>query len=83
MLELPAGHHIIAGAFENFQNAEDESDRIFGRGFTDVKVGYVSAKKLYFVVINTFDDVNKATSGRNRIRRNTNFQKIWVLTVEN
>jgi type IX secretion system PorP/SprF family membrane protein len=83
MLELPAGHHIIAGAFENFQNAEDESDRIFGRGFTDVKVGYVSAKKLYFVVINTFDDVNKATSERNRIRRNTNFQKIWVLTVEN
>ncbi|MEQ9209829.1 MAG: type IX secretion system membrane protein PorP/SprF, partial [Pseudomonadales bacterium] len=44
MLELPAGTYVVAGVFEFFENAEDFSDRLFNRGFHDVKVGYLSAR---------------------------------------
>ena len=81
-LELPLGNHVIAGAFEEFQHAEDYSDRLFQRGFHDTIVGFVSAKNLYYVVIYKSENYNTALSQRNRVITRAGLEKTWVLTIE-
>lgn len=82
MLELAPGNYVINGAFQNFSNAEEFSDKLFERGFHDVIVGYVSATGYYYVVVNKSETEALATSSANRLRGREGFEKIWVLTVE-
>ncbi|MDW3191627.1 MAG: PorP/SprF family type IX secretion system membrane protein [Cytophagales bacterium] len=81
ILELPAGSYVIAGAFESFDGAEDVSDQLFERGFHEAKVGYVSARSYYYVVIFESDQESSARSERNRIRNLPDLDQVWVLTV--
>lgn len=81
ILELTAGSYVIAGAFESFDGAETISDRLFQRGFRAAKVGYVSARGYYYVVIYESVQVSRAQSERNRIRNLPGLDKVWVLTV--
>ncbi len=81
ILELPAGSYVIAGAFESFNGAENISDTLFERGFHEAKVGYVSARGYYYVVIFESDQVSRAQSERNRIRNLPGLDQVWVLTV--
>lgn len=81
-LELPHGNHIIAGAFKEFQHAEDFSDELFQRGFHDTIVGYVTAKGFYYVVIFSSSDLAKAESRKDRIKQMRGLGDAWVLTVE-
>lgn len=83
MLELPKGFHIIAGAFENFENAEKYSDRLFQRGFIDVKVGYMSSKKIYYVVLSSHGDAARARADRDRIRASSaDYAEVWMLVIQ-
>ncbi len=82
MLELEAAYHIIAGAFSSFDNAEKYSDDLFQRGFKEVKVGYVSERGYYYVVISSHRDPNQGINERNRIRRNPAYTDVWLLNVE-
>ena len=81
MLELPSGHYVVAGVFESFQNAEDQSDVLFERGFHDTKVGYLSARGYYYVVIFQSDSMQQANRERNRIKKLSGLSKVWVLKV--
>ncbi len=81
ILELPAGNYVIAGAFESFDGAENVSDTLFERGFHEAKVGYVSARGYYYVVIFESQQVSRAQSERNRIRNLPGLDQVWVLTV--
>ncbi|REE02125.1 PorP/SprF family type IX secretion system membrane protein [Marinoscillum furvescens] len=81
MLELPAGNYVVAGVFESFENAEDESDRLFQRGFHDTKVGFLTARGYYYVVIYQSDSLSKANSEKNRIRNRSGLSDVWVLKV--
>lgn len=81
LLELPAGNYVVAGVFESFQNAEDQSDRLFQRGFHDTKVGYLTARGYYYVVIFQSESLSKANSEKNRIRNRTGLADVWVLKV--
>lgn len=80
-LELPAGNYVIAGAFREFDGAENISDALFQRGFHDAKVGYVSARGYYYVVIFESDQLSRAQAERNRVRRLPGLDQVWVLTV--
>ncbi|MFY0690263.1 MAG: PorP/SprF family type IX secretion system membrane protein [Cyclobacteriaceae bacterium] len=81
MLELPAGNYVIVGAFDSYENAENLSDRIFEQGFHDTIVGYVSARKHYYVVVYRSDNVQNATREKNRLKNRSGFTDVWVLTV--
>ena len=81
LLELPAGNYVIAGAFVFFDGAENVSDVLFERGFHEVKVGYVSARGYYYVVIYESDVVTRAQSERNRVKNLPGLDQVWVLTV--
>lgn len=81
ILELPEGSYVIAGAFESFDGAENISDTLFERGFHEAKVGYVSARGYYYVVIFESEQVTRAQSERNRIRTLPGLDQVWVLTV--
>lgn len=82
MLELEAAYHIIAGAFSSFENAEKYSDELFQRGFNEVKVGYLTERGYYYVVISSHSNANQGINERNRIRRNDAYKDIWLLNVE-
>ncbi len=81
MLELPAGTYVVAGVFEFFENAEEYSDRLFNRGFHDVKVGYLTARGYYYVVIFQSNNLTPARTERQRVRRMSGLSDVWVLKV--
>ncbi|MBV6639709.1 MAG: type IX secretion system membrane protein PorP/SprF [Cyclobacteriaceae bacterium] len=81
MLELPAGTYVVAGVFEFFENAEEFSDRLFNRGFHDVKVGYLTARGYYYVVIFQSNNLTPANTEKQRVRRMSGLSDVWVLKV--
>lgn len=81
LLELPAGNYVVAGVFESFSNAENFSDELFQNGFRDVKVGFLTARGYYYVVIFQSDDFSATLKEKNRIRQNSGLTKVWVLKV--
>lgn len=81
MLELEAGNYVVAGVFENFENADDESDRLFQRGFHDTRVGYLTARGYYYVVIFQSESLQRANSERNRMKKLSGLSDVWVLKV--
>jgi len=81
-LELRVGHHVIAGAFKQFQHAEDFSDQLFNRGFHDTIVGFSTAKGYYYVVVFHGTNYDKAETEKNRIKNAKGLEHVWVLTVE-
>ncbi|MEM9325180.1 MAG: PorP/SprF family type IX secretion system membrane protein [Bacteroidota bacterium] len=83
LLELEEGNYVIAGSFEVFDNAERYSDRLFQRGYHDAKVGYVSARGYYYVVLFESDNVEAAQREKSRIKQRPGYEGIWVLKVNN
>lgn len=82
-LELPVGNHVIGGVFSDLDGADKESDKLFRRGIHDVKVGYVSARRGYYVVVGSFASVTQAQREKDRIKLNYDLKDIWVLKVKN
>jgi type IX secretion system PorP/SprF family membrane protein len=82
ILELPPGNHVIAGAFSEFDRAENYSDLMFQRGFHDTVVGYQSEKGYYYVVLFRSANHTDASKQRTRIRKNKGLEEVWILTVE-
>ncbi len=81
LLELPTGSYVVTGVFEFFENAEKYSDDLFNRGFHDVKVGYLSARGYYYVVVYRSDNLKPAETERQRVKRMSGLSKAWVLKV--
>lgn len=81
LLELPAGNFVIAGAFSEFDHAEDFSDELFQQGFHDTIVGFSSARGYYYVVVFRSGNVSQARAKRDEMRKNKSLSKAWVLQV--
>jgi type IX secretion system PorP/SprF family membrane protein len=81
LLELPKGNHLIAGAFKSFDHAEDYSDELFERGFHDTRVGYITERDFYYVVIYESDNMDSVKRQRSRISNLTGLSKVWILKV--
>ena len=82
MLELPAGNFLIGGVYPNYEAAERKSDEMFSRGFRDVKVGYLTAKKQYYVVLRTYTTVERANQDKTRVQSSAGMKDVWVLKVK-
>lgn len=81
ILELPAGNFVIAGAFSEFQHAEDFSDKLFQSGFQDAIVGYSSARGYYYTVVFKSANVEQARARRDVYRKTPQLSNAWVLQV--
>jgi len=82
LLELPAGNFVIAGAFSEFQHAEDYSDKLFQDGYRDTMVGFSSARGYYYVVVYQSGNVSQARAKRDDFRQTEELSKAWVLQVK-
>ena len=83
MLELPAGNHMIGGVYNSYEEAERKSDQLFSKGFRDVKVGYVSAKKQYYIVLKSYPTIERANQDKARIQSGMGMKDVWVMKVNN
>ncbi|MDH5609570.1 MAG: PorP/SprF family type IX secretion system membrane protein [Cyclobacteriaceae bacterium] len=81
MLELPVGNYLVIGAFKDFDEAEELSDRLFQRGYHEALVGYVSQNGAYHVIIYRSDSLEKAISQKNIIKNRTGMSNLKVLKV--
>ncbi|MEM0939052.1 MAG: PorP/SprF family type IX secretion system membrane protein [Bacteroidota bacterium] len=83
LLELPTGNFVIAGAFNQFQNAQNYSDLLFQQGFHDALVGFSSARGYYYVVVFESGNIEQARARRDNFRKRPQLSKAWVLQVTN
>lgn len=81
LLELPAGNYVIAGAFSEFQHAEDYSDELFQLGFHDTIVGFNSGRGYYYVVVYESGSLRQTRTKRDEFRKIPKLSKAWVLQV--
>lgn len=81
LLELPEGNFVIAGAFSEFEHAEDYSDQLFQAGYHDTMVGFSSARGYYYVVVYQSGNIRQARSKRDEFRKIPRLSKAWVLQV--
>lgn len=80
-LELPAGHHVVAAEFDEFQEAEDYSDDLFERGFHGTIVGYVTAVKQYFVVVHKGATMAIAEEEQKKWSRLPGLSHVYIFNV--
>lgn len=83
ILELPAGHHVIAGEFESYEEAEDYSDKIFEMGFHGSLVGHLESleDKKYVVVVHKGATMGIAKDEQERWSKRKNLNHVYILNV--
>lgn len=81
ILELPAGHHVVAGEFDSFQGAEDYSDEIFQMGYHGAIVGYVSSLKQYIVVVHKGATMAQAEEELKVWSARHNLDHVYILNI--
>ncbi|MEP5362251.1 MAG: type IX secretion system membrane protein PorP/SprF [Reichenbachiella sp.] len=83
ILELPAGHHVIAGEFESYEEAEDYSDKIFEMGFHGSLVGHLESleDKKYVVVVHKGATMGIAKEEQERWSKRKNLNHVYILNV--
>ncbi|MEX2233332.1 MAG: DUF5723 family protein, partial [Cyclobacteriaceae bacterium] len=81
--ELENANYVIVGAFKSKLNAGRYSNMLRDRGHEN-SFGFVSEKKLYYVVVFSSGNLEETREIRNQYRDLTDFQfpDSWVLTVE-
>jgi len=80
-LELPAGNYLIGGVYDRFSKASEVSDEVFQQGFRDTKVGYVSARGHYYLVLRSYNSLSQARKDKNKVQAVSGFEDVWVLKV--
>lgn len=83
ILELPAGHHVVAGEFDTYEDAEDYSDRIFEMGFHGSLVGHLESleEKKYVVVVHKGATMGIATEEQEKWSKRQNLDHVYILNV--
>ncbi|MGL1885560.1 MAG: type IX secretion system membrane protein PorP/SprF [Reichenbachiella sp.] len=85
ILELPAGHHVIAGEFDSYEEAEDYSDKIFAMGFHGSLVGHLESLegKKYVVVVHKGATMGIAMEEQEKWSKRKNLDHVYILNVVN
>ncbi|MEO9966645.1 MAG: PorP/SprF family type IX secretion system membrane protein [Reichenbachiella sp.] len=83
ILELPAGHHVVAGEFDSYEEAEDYSDRIFEMGFHGSLVGHLESleEKKYVVVVHKGATMGIAMEEQEKWSKRQNLDHVYILNV--
>lgn len=84
-LELPAGHHVIAGEFVDYESAEDYSDKIFQMGYHGSLVGHLESleEKKYVVVVHKGATMSVAKEEQEKWSKRQNLDHVYILNVLN
>ena len=83
ILELPAGHHVVAGEFDSYEEAEDYSDKIFEMGFHGSLVGHLESleDKKYVVVVHKGATMGIAMEEQEKWSKRKNLNHVYILNV--
>ncbi|MEP2026856.1 MAG: type IX secretion system membrane protein PorP/SprF [Reichenbachiella sp.] len=83
ILELPAGHHVVAGEFDSYEEAEDYSDKIFEMGFHGSLVGHLESleDKKYVVVVHKGATMGIAEEEQEKWSKRKNLNHVYILNV--
>ncbi|SMD31640.1 type IX secretion system membrane protein, PorP/SprF family [Reichenbachiella faecimaris] len=83
ILELPAGHHVVAGEFDTYEEAEDYSDKIFEMGFHGSLVGHLESleDKKYVVVVHKGATMGIAREEQDKWSKRKNLNHVYILNV--
>lgn len=83
ILELPAGHHVVAGEFDTYEEAEDYSDKIFEMGFHGSLVGHLESleDKKYVVVVHKGATMGIAMEEQEKWSQRKNLNHVYILNV--
>lgn len=81
LLELPVGHYVVAGAFKDFDNAEEYSDELFQKGYYETIVGYVTERELYYVVIHRASSKADATNFKDQVSSRAGMNQVWTFEM--
>lgn len=83
ILELPAGHHVVAGEFITYEEAEDYSDKIFEMGFHGSLVGHLQSleDKKYVVVVHKGATMGIAMEEQKKWSKRQNLNHVYILNV--
>ncbi|MEO9853198.1 MAG: type IX secretion system membrane protein PorP/SprF [Reichenbachiella sp.] len=83
ILELPAGHHVVAGEFITYEEAEDYSDKIFEMGFHGSLVGHLQSleDKKYVVVVHKGATMGIAMDEQKKWSKRQNLNHVYILNV--
>lgn len=83
ILELPAGHHVVAGEFDTYEEAEDYSDKIFEMGFHGSLVGHLESleDKKYVVVVHKGATMGIAEEEQEKWSKRKNLNHVYILNV--
>lgn len=80
-IEFKKGNYLIGGVYDSYTEADEFSQKIFHRGYRDVRVGYVSARGHYYVALKSYSSVALANQDKARVRKTAGLGDVWVLKV--
>lgn len=78
--ELPVGFYVIAGAFDNLENARQNA-RAFSQDGIFAATGFNSERQLFFVYVYRSDSLEKTKSARSDFRKKAMLKEAWLLEV--
>ena len=78
--ELPAGFYVIAGAFDNLENARKNANT-YSRDGIFAATGFNSERKLFFVYVYRSDNLEKTKIARGDYRKKAMLKDAWLLEI--
>lgn len=78
--ELLVSDYVIGGVFRSEANAKHYSDGLDKLGF-DTHYGHLTEKNLWYVYVMKTEDINKARTERDKVRKMKILRDAWLLTV--
>lgn len=84
LLELPAGHHVIAGEFETLDEAEAYSDKIFNMGYHGANPAHaegIPGDKKWVVVVHKGATMDIAEEEQAKWSKRNQLEHVYILNV--
>lgn len=79
MVEFPPGIYVVSRSFSSYGQAETYSDRLFSQGYRDVRVGKISGRDNWYVMVKKYSSLGSARQDKDRLK--AKISGIWVLKV--
>jgi type IX secretion system PorP/SprF family membrane protein len=79
--ELRVADYVISGVFKEEQHAKHFSDGLRKLGFKG-GFGHLTEKAVWYVYVFQTDDINKARTERDKVRKTKLLRDSWLLTVQ-
>ena len=79
--EISAGDYVVVGVFSAEGNAKKFDEGILKLGLNKTDYGFLTVKGLWYVYLESTNDIDKARQDRDKFRKMKMFKDAWLLTV--